>query len=86
MFKLPHVLSVLDEVATLLLRRFVDRRGDALASMIRWGGGGSGHNSGCNYDDDDAMCRKSVEAPNWIKAKEPRDVRLVMELIAQVFD
>jgi hypothetical protein len=35
MFKLPHVLSVLDEVATLLLRRFVDRRGDALASMIR---------------------------------------------------
>jgi hypothetical protein len=36
-------------------------------------------------DDDDAMCRKSVEAPNWMKAKEPRDVRLVMELIAQVF-
>ena len=35
MFKLPRVLSVLDEVATLLLRRFVDRRGDALASMIR---------------------------------------------------
>jgi hypothetical protein len=62
MFKLPHVLSVLDEVAALLLRRFVDRRGDALASMIR----------------------KSVEAPNWMKAKEPRDVRLVMELIAQV--
>jgi hypothetical protein len=61
MFKLPHVLSVLDEVSTLLLRRFVDRRGDALASMIR----------------------KSVEAPNWMKAKEPRDVRLVMELIAQ---
>jgi hypothetical protein len=32
----------------------------------------------------DAAARKSVEAPNWIKAKEPRDVRLVMELIAQV--
>ncbi len=30
------------------------------------------------------MVRKSVEAPNWMKAKEPRDVRLVMELIAQV--
>ncbi len=32
----------------------------------------------------DAIHRKSVEAPNWMKAKEPRDVRLVMELIAQV--
>jgi len=26
-----------------------------------------------------------VEAPNWMKAKEPRDVRLVMELIVQVW-
>ncbi len=25
-----------------------------------------------------------MEAPNWMKAKEPRDVRLVMELIVQV--
>ncbi len=26
-----------------------------------------------------------MEAPNWMKAKEPRDVRLVMELIVQVW-